>query len=51
MIAEFLKDPANFHYDVETLIHFYTRPYEKDIIEVDWKIYGWKGASGEFYWT
>ena len=36
------------HMDIETLSYYFTRPYEKDIIETDWIVYGWDGASGQF---
>lgn len=35
-------------YDLETLLYFFTREYEKDILEIDWKVYGWEGANGSF---
>jgi hypothetical protein len=34
--------------DIETLIYYLTRPWANDIIETDWTITGWLGASGEF---
>jgi hypothetical protein len=36
------------HYDVETLLHYLTRPFERDIIETDWTVYGWLGPTGLF---
>lgn len=36
------------HYDIETLGYYMTRPFEKDIIETDWTVYGWHGCSGTF---
>jgi len=36
------------HYDIETLSYYLTRPYEKDIIETDWKVCGWDGTSARF---
>jgi hypothetical protein len=42
------SQPEFFNYDVETLIYYFTRPFEETIIETDWIIYGWSGASGQF---
>jgi hypothetical protein len=36
------------HYDIETLSYYFTRPYEKDVIETDWIVCGWDGTSGRF---
>ena len=36
------------HYDIETLSYYLTRPYEKDIIETDWRVCGWDGTSARF---
>jgi hypothetical protein len=44
----FIKQPKMHHYDIETLSYYLTRPYEKDIIEVDWIVSGWDGTSGRF---
>lgn len=44
----FLKHPLNQHYDIETLIYYFTRQFEKDIIHVDWTVYGWDGCHGTF---
>jgi hypothetical protein len=40
--------PSMAHYDVETLLHYLTRPFEQNIIETDWKVYGWLGPNGYF---
>jgi hypothetical protein len=48
VIAEFTNNPNGLAYDLETLLYFFTRPYEKDIVETDWKIYGWEGVSGTY---
>lgn len=37
-----------YHMDVESLSYFFTRPFEKQVIETDWLVYGWEGASGRF---
>ena len=43
-----LKHPLNQHYDIETLIYYFTRHFEQDIVPVDWTVYGWDGCSGGF---
>lgn len=43
-----LNQPQMMHYDIETLSYFLTRPYEENIIEVDWKVSGWDGTTGQF---
>lgn len=48
VIIEFCSHPAGMIYDVETLLYFYTREYQDQIIEVPWTIYGWDGTSGRF---
>lgn len=35
-------------YDLEGLLYFLTREFEKDIIETDWLVYGWDGTGGNF---
>jgi hypothetical protein len=45
--AEFLSKQCNFHYDVETLLYYYTRPYAKNIIDLDWVICGFDGVHGD----
>jgi hypothetical protein len=40
--------PNMAHYDVETLLYYLTRPFEQNIIETDWKVYGWLGPNGYF---
>lgn len=48
VIAEFTNNPKTIGYDVETLIYFFTREYQTDIIETSWKVYGWQGTDGHF---
>ena len=48
VIESFTGHPKGMSYDVETLLHYFTRTYEQDIIETDWIIYGWDGTSGTF---
>lgn len=43
-----LKHPKMSHYDIETLSYYFTRPYEKQVIETDWKVCGWDGTSARF---
>lgn len=45
-ISVFTDNPNTSAYDMETLLYYFTRDYEKDIIETDWTIYGWEGACG-----
>lgn len=47
-VIHLLKQPNMLHYDIETLLYYFTRPYEKSIIETDWKVCGWDGTSGRF---
>jgi hypothetical protein len=47
-VANFLSDQTHFHYDIETLSYFYTRPYKQNIVNFDWTIYGFDGAHGTF---
>ena len=47
-MAEILDHEKMYHYDIETLIYYFTRQYEKDVLEVNWKIYGWDSAQGHF---
>jgi len=48
VIAEFTDNSKTLHYDAETLLYFFTREYEKNIIETDWLVYGWSGVNGKF---
>jgi hypothetical protein len=47
-VAAILSNQSMYHYDVETLSYYFARPYASDIIETDWKVYGWLGTSGQF---
>lgn len=47
-IAIFTNHPAGIIYDVETLLYFFTRHFENNIIETSWTVYGWDGVSGTF---
>jgi hypothetical protein len=48
VVAEFTDNSKTLHYDIETLIYFFTRDYSNRIIETDWTVYGWAGADGTF---
>lgn len=48
VVADMTNDPNTMHYDIETLLYFFTREFESNIIEHDWKIYGWTGVDGTF---
>lgn len=48
VIAEFTDNPKGLKYDLETLLYFFTREFEKDVIETDWLVYGWTGVDGTF---
>lgn len=46
--ASILSLEKMYHYDIETLSYYFTRPYKEDIIETNWMIYGWLGPNGQF---
>jgi hypothetical protein len=48
-ISSILTNPSLSHYDIETLIYYFTDSYRNDIIETDWIICGWLGADGTFF--
>jgi len=47
-IVDLLLDPKMLHYDMETLIYFYTRSLKDNIVETDWVVYGFHGPDGRF---
>lgn len=47
-VSYMLDRPNMYHYDIETLGYFFSRQYADDIIETDWIVSGWDGASGRF---
>jgi len=47
-VAAMLSRPGMYHYDVETLSYYFSRPYAEDIIETNWVVYGWLGINGQF---
>ena len=47
-VAAMLSQPTMYHYDVETLSYYFSRPYAEDIIETNWVVYGWLGINGQF---
>lgn len=48
VITVFTENPQGLVYDVETLLYFFTREFESDIVETAWTVYGWDGTSGTF---
>lgn len=48
VVAELTNDPKTMHYDIETLLYYFTRQYESKIIEHDWMVYGFIGVNGKF---
>jgi hypothetical protein len=48
VVNVFTDHPNGIYYDLETLLYFFTRQYEANIIETDWLVYGWEGVSGAF---
>ena len=42
-----IEQPEMYHYDIETLSYYLTRPYKNEIVEVDWRVSGWDGTSGK----
>jgi hypothetical protein len=50
ILINLTSKPEYSHYDIETLLYYCTRPFEKDIIETNWIISGFVGSTNEFYW-
>ena len=48
VIAEICSKKETQHYDVETLLYYFTRQYSVNITEMPWIIYGWDGVNGRF---
>ena len=48
VIAVFTGQSNTMMYDVETLLYYFTRSYESNIIETDWIVYGWDGTNATF---
>lgn len=48
VLSFFTDHPSYATFDVETLLYYFTRDFEKDIIEVGWLVYGFNGADGRF---
>ena len=48
VISEFTSNPNTYHYDIETLLYFFTRQFQSDVIETNWKVFGWTGVDGTF---
>ena len=49
VIASILSNPNLRHYDIETLIYYFTEICRYDIIETNWVVSGWQGADGRFF--
>jgi hypothetical protein len=47
-ISVFTEKSQGTVYSFETLLYFFTRVYESNIVEVDWRVYGWDGTNGTF---
>lgn len=47
-ILDLTGKSEGLRYDMETLLYFYTRDLESDIIETDWVVFGWDATSGRF---
>jgi hypothetical protein len=47
-ISLLLHNPQMHHYDLETLLYFFTREIDWNIIETDWIVYGWNAPTGKF---
>lgn len=43
-----LNHPATCHYQIETLLYFFTREYEKDIVHTNWVVLGFDGVGATF---
>lgn len=48
VVAEMTDDPKTMHYDIETLLYYFTRQYVDKIIEHNWHVYGFIGVNGKF---
>jgi len=44
----FIDSEEMYQYDIETLSYYLTRPFKDQLIETDWLVSGWDGASGKF---
>lgn len=47
-MASITERKEMYHYDIETLGYYLTRPWAEDIIETDWIVHGWHGPDGKF---
>ncbi|NBP00386.1 MAG: hypothetical protein EBU90_09725 [Proteobacteria bacterium] len=48
VICSITGQESGKYYDVETLLYYFTREYEKDIIHVPWLVNGWDGVNGRY---
>jgi hypothetical protein len=45
VIGDLLQNDAMKHYDIETLMYYFTRFFTDKIIETDWRVLGWDGVT------
>jgi len=48
-MSSILTNPNLYHYDIETLMYYFTDCHKNDIIETSWIVCGWQGADGRFF--
>lgn len=48
VICEITGSEKGKFYDIETLLYYFTRDFEKNIIEVPWLVNGWDGVNGRY---
>lgn len=48
VLTVLLDHPSRALYDLETLLYYFTRQFDNDIVEVGWKVYGFEGINGTF---
>jgi len=48
VICEITGTEKGQFYDIETLLYFFTRHFEQDIITVPWLVNGWDGVNGRY---
>lgn len=48
VIAELCSKEGTQHYDVETLLYYFTREFKDNITLMPWIVYGWDGTNGRF---
>lgn len=48
VVCEITGSNKGQYYDIETLLYYFTRDFEKDIINVSWLVNGWDGVNGRY---